>query len=761
MDGLLGAPARSGRAPRFVEAARCPWDLAAEGAPPAGRTVRCGFVLVPEERTNPGGPTLRLAVLVAQRHPRPASDAIITLQGGPGNTSAVGDLTPFLGAGRDVIVFDQRGVGKSVPALNCAPVGNRDPLTAAHDDQALLAGCRDRLVRQGVRLDGYTIREDAADVDAIRQALGYRQLDLYGLSYGTELALAVMRGFPRTVRSAVLDSVLPAQTDVVADIPANMQRALQQVFGACAADAWCRRTFPDLRDAFSQLVASLDARPAAIHTGAGILHLGGAQLVRLLYGLLLSSPQQAPAVIYGVKHRDYGPLTRAIDAEAAPSDATAWVMSWSIVCSDGNFGTHARVRDRSRSLWPELRGIVAGAQAVVTLCQGWPVRKAAAASVGPVTSAIPTLVLEGRLDAITPPAYGRAAARTLAHSFYLEFPDRGHIVRGDACSYAIIAAFLARPAARPGSRCLAGLAVNFAAGASNRGGRRPGRYRAVLAPGGPPVSGCRACAPPHPQAVAGAACLGQLARGRGETAARGRPIGASRVAARHPGTAGRGGAARQPRAGRRGAALHENRRRCRSAHAQARWCVGAATSDLPGQRARKAARPGYGCGDGPARYMRPCRPDPRPRVPTPLQLKPCAPRSFGALHKAARPRPTFRQRAHLIVGSASSRAPRGRSVCLKTGGSGHERWAQRPQGRRTMDGYDFSGDSGSSDPGFQQFDDVINGNDSASYDGLSSVQSFDDILTDNQGYGWDTTSSDGGTVWATGDSGTDGSDFGY
>ena len=464
--GILAAPAPTVRAPRFAETTRCPWDLASEGASPAGRTVRCGFVLVPEERNNPGGPTLRLAVLVAQRHLRPTSDAIITLQGGPGNTSAAGDLTDFVGTGRDVIVFDQRGVGKSVPALNCVAVGNRDPLTAAHDDQALLASCRDRLVRQGVRLDAYTIPEDAADVDAIRQALGYRQLDLYGLSYGTELALAVMRGFPRTVRSAVLDSVLPTQTDVVADIPANMQHALQQVFGACAADAWCRLTFPDLRDAFSRLVASLDAHPAAIHTGAGILHLGGAQLVRLLYGLLLSSPQQAPAVIYGVKHHDYGPLTQAIDAEAAPSDATAWVMSWSIVCSDGNFGTHAWVRERSRSLWPALRGIVAGAQAIVTLCEGWPVRKAAAASVGPVTSAIPTLVLEGRLDAITPPAYGRAAARTLAHSFYLEFPDRGHIVRGDTCSYAIIAAFLARPAARPGSRCMAGLAVNFAAGAS-------------------------------------------------------------------------------------------------------------------------------------------------------------------------------------------------------------------------------------------------------------------------------------------------------
>jgi len=467
---ILPAALPAARAPRFVQAAHCPWNLAAAGPFPADMSVKCGFVLVPEVHDHPGGPTLRLAVLVAQHRPTQSTDAIITLQGGPGGTSAVSYLTDFLGSGRDVIMFDQRGVGKSVPALNCLPVGNRDPVTAANDDQAMLVRCRDQLVRRGVDLNAYTIPEDAADVNDIRRALGYTQLDLYGLSYGTKLALAVMRMFPTAVRSVVLDSVLPAQTDVVAAIPANMQHALQQVFGACLADAWCRRTYPDLQGVFFQVIAALATHPAAIHARSGTLRLSGAQLVRLLYGLLVSYPQQVPAVIYSLKHQDYGPLTQVIDAEAMPSDATAWIMSWSIVCGDGNFGTHALVREGARSLWPQLRGIVAGTQAIVTLCESWPVKRAAAASSKPVTSAIPTLVLEGRLDAITPPAYGRLAAQTLTRSFSVEFPDRGHIVRGDPCSYEIITAFLSQPTARPASRCMATLAVNFASGASNGAG---------------------------------------------------------------------------------------------------------------------------------------------------------------------------------------------------------------------------------------------------------------------------------------------------
>jgi pimeloyl-ACP methyl ester carboxylesterase len=206
------------------------------------------------------------------------------------------------------------------------------------------------------------------------------------------------------------------------------------------------------------------------------MHISGAQLVRLSYGLLVGNPQQFPALIYTLKQNDYGALTQIIDHEAAPSDATAWVMSWSIVCSDGNYGTHELVQARSRDVWPQLRGLVAGVQSIVTLCDSWPVRKATAASFQAVKSAIPTLVLEGSLDAITPPAYGRLAAQTLTHSFYVEFPDRGHSVRrGDSCSYQIITAFLAQPTIAPDSHCTAALAVDFTGSTSNGNTNAQGR----------------------------------------------------------------------------------------------------------------------------------------------------------------------------------------------------------------------------------------------------------------------------------------------
>src|SRR5260370_35287450 len=112
---------------------------------------------------------------------------------------------------------------------------------------------------------------------------------------------------------------------------------------------------------------------------------------------------------------------------------------------------------------------------MVRLWDSCTLRKATAASFQAVKSAIPTLVLEGRLDAITPPAYGRLAAQTLTHSFYVEFPDRGHSVRGDSCSYQIITAFLAQPTIAPDSHCTAALAIDFTGITSNGATNAQGR----------------------------------------------------------------------------------------------------------------------------------------------------------------------------------------------------------------------------------------------------------------------------------------------
>ena len=210
-----------GFTPAF-EPGPCPFDL-----PPGmieGEDVECGFVTVPEDHQNPGD-TLRLAVVVVRdQSENHQPDPVILLSGGPGEKTVANALpaaqifAPYF-PNRDFILFDQRGVGLSEPALECPEwiavlfslLDETDPdvfMKASFDG---LMACRDRLVAEGHDLSVYNTQQNAADVDAIRRALGYEQVNLLGGSYGSFLAQEVARQFPESTRSVILAATWPLE----------------------------------------------------------------------------------------------------------------------------------------------------------------------------------------------------------------------------------------------------------------------------------------------------------------------------------------------------------------------------------------------------------------------------------------------------------------------------------------------------------------------------------------------------------------------
>jgi pimeloyl-ACP methyl ester carboxylesterase len=156
------------------------------------------------------------------RSPNPTGPPLLLLNGGPAGES--GELVPLmvnrgltlrrLLQGRDVVVFDQRGVGG--PCRPCrAPV---ETLVARHDTPAeALRACASRLGRWGVDVAAYASAESAADVAALAAALGAPRVDLYGSSYGSRLALHRHARPPAVVRSAILDAPVPLEVDLAAD----------------------------------------------------------------------------------------------------------------------------------------------------------------------------------------------------------------------------------------------------------------------------------------------------------------------------------------------------------------------------------------------------------------------------------------------------------------------------------------------------------------------------------------------------------------
>ena len=231
---------------------------------PSLETVTCGTLTVYEDRTTPDSQTIQLAVaVIAAQSPDPEPDPIIYLEGGPGGSALIaveGLLNHPLRENRDLILFDQRGAGFSQPSLNCIEI--ESPNTGFQ--RSPIESCYLRLQRDGINLNRYTSADSAADVNDLRVAMGYEQVNLYGISYGARLALTVMRDYPDSVRAAVLDSVLPPEVNRYERSASDTLTALRYFFDQCAADTVCQQAYPSLEHDFYVLVAAFNDTPAVV-----------------------------------------------------------------------------------------------------------------------------------------------------------------------------------------------------------------------------------------------------------------------------------------------------------------------------------------------------------------------------------------------------------------------------------------------------------------------------------------------------------------
>jgi pimeloyl-ACP methyl ester carboxylesterase len=188
-------------------------------------SFECGFLVVPEDREKPDGAQVRLAVAILRREASDkAPDPILFLEGGPGARAldAAGASAGKINDKRDLIFFDQRGAGYSQPDLDCSEVDYLESeilaqnLSHAEEIPHFLTAfqaCYDRLAEGGINLSAYNSAANAEDINDLLIALGYDQANLYGIPYGTRLALTVLRDHPERIRSVVLESTLPVQVD--------------------------------------------------------------------------------------------------------------------------------------------------------------------------------------------------------------------------------------------------------------------------------------------------------------------------------------------------------------------------------------------------------------------------------------------------------------------------------------------------------------------------------------------------------------------
>jgi pimeloyl-ACP methyl ester carboxylesterase len=418
--------------------------------------AQCGTLEVPENRDAPHGRAITLTVAVLRANtlsPRP--DPLFMLAGGPGQAATfLGPLAAQMinvRKDRDIILVDQRGTGRSSP-LACRALRQDDALATALDIEIVprAAECAKELAELGIDPAQYTTAAWVEDLDAVRAALGYAKINLWGGSYGTRVALEYLRRHPDHVRSAVLDGVAPPAMMVSFDVWPARDRAIDRVIESCEGSPACRSAHPDLATTLDSIRARLgtsgrDVAVANPRTGATeTLHITFDHVVAALQTLTYAPELAAliPEAIARVAAGDYGPLfAAALLVSGNLTEQMNVALHYSVTCAE-DAPRLASGRARSALEGARSQGL---ARRLLAVCDVWPHGSAPLDAMTPVNSDVPVLILSGALDPVTPPSNGAEVARTLTHSRHIVARGFGHIVSSRACAPRLIASFLDDP----------------------------------------------------------------------------------------------------------------------------------------------------------------------------------------------------------------------------------------------------------------------------------------------------------------------------
>ncbi|HSN16710.1 MAG TPA: alpha/beta hydrolase [Gammaproteobacteria bacterium] len=413
------------------------------GAPDSSARLQagCTTITVPEDRAHPEGRKIGLHVAVLRaRASKPSPDALFFIAGGPGQASTEAFLEESaafdrIRAERDIVLVDQRGTGGS-NRLDCPTTGAGDHPSDAQI-HATVQACLKHLPGDP---RFYTTTVAVQDLETVRKELGYAQVDLYGISYGTRVALQYLRAYPDSVRTVILDGVVPADRTLGPDVSLDAQRALGLIFKRCSEDAACQQSFPDLAQDFAALQKDLENRAVSVALRdplTGVPRTEQLDWDQVAGTVRLMSYQSEtasllPLLIHqAAAQHDYLPLmSTALLFKGQLSESFAQGMSASVVCTedapfipaDPEQGKHLQ----DTYLGPSSMDIL------VKSCDVWPRGVMAPDFKQPVVSAKPVLLLSGEDDPITPPADAEHASQTLSNSLSLVTPGQGHgnIFRG-------------------------------------------------------------------------------------------------------------------------------------------------------------------------------------------------------------------------------------------------------------------------------------------------------------------------------------------
>ncbi|MEM9678678.1 MAG: alpha/beta fold hydrolase [Bacteroidota bacterium] len=423
---------------------------------------RCGFVEVPKDYDRPELGTTKLAYLViSSKNPDPKSDPVVFIQGGPGG-NVLGLANVFsqinLDPNRDYILYDQRGIGFSdelcpglsqglleIMAMDLNPEGEFAAL------EKRIQSCETELSKQST---SYNTSVNAKDLEQLRKHLGYSQLNLFGGSYGSRLGLEYMRQYPDRVRSSILFGLFPPNVRMYDGLLTNFNNALKKLFEDCKEDSNCRVKYPQLKANFYSIYNRLATQPIRMKLNGNDFVINQQDFLLILHQLMYSENTIAfiPFLINSIYDKDYSELTQVMRLFKTRMNSINIAVYWSIMKSDESHFDNEKLLRKDAQNNPELTSGLSLFAIDAEVYKQWPSSGKSSKALETVTSDIPTLLIGGDFDPITPPDNAFKAARHLKNSQTVIFKNGSHSTI-NACFFNIANAFLNNPEGTVNSDC--------------------------------------------------------------------------------------------------------------------------------------------------------------------------------------------------------------------------------------------------------------------------------------------------------------------
>lgn len=419
----------------------------------------CGKLSVAENRDHPSRMIELNIAIVRSESIHKQGDPVLMLAGGPGQAAVESYVSVASGFAeilkdRDVILVDQRGTGESNP-LNC---DFDESITASiAEDQELF---RAAIAKCVANLDAdtrfYTTMESIKDLEAVRKALNIEQWNLLGISYGTRKALTYMKMFPDSIRTVILDGVMPQQEAMPESHEKNLLSALSKQYAQCEKQPACKEAFGDVGQQMRQLLARIEADPPSIRLQDAfsgeyeefILTKQHIAIAIRLFSYSATTMILLPLMIDKANHGQLETIAAQANMIDAMLQQSITNVEFSILCAeDLPFYGDQQVGEN----------LIFGEQFIEnikTVCQIWPHTQVEASFKDPVASALPVLLLSGELDPVTPPAFAELTMETLSNAQHLVAKGQGHNVFPLGCIPDLIADFVNEPDTSLETECM-------------------------------------------------------------------------------------------------------------------------------------------------------------------------------------------------------------------------------------------------------------------------------------------------------------------